>query len=415
MKILHVLHGYPPNVGGVQNLFREVSERLARDYGDAVTVFTTNAYSNYHFWQADPRTMPAGRSVQNGVVVHRFPVWNRLSWLRLNLARVAYKLRLPYHDWARALYNGPIVPGLAQAVAACDADVVVAASFPLLHMHAAQAGARRSGRPLLFFGALHPEDRWGFDRRNIFEAIRRADGYLAATPLEHAFLAEKGVDPAKMNVTGAGVDAAALARADGAAWRQAHGLGAAPLLAFVGQQAAHKGIDTLIAALPRIWAVAPQTHLAIAGKPTAFSAALRRQIAALPQGQAQVHIFDAPAEAEKNGLLAACDVLALPSRHESFGMVLVEAWACGKPVVAAAAGGVPYLVDDGADGLLVPPGDAAALAAALGRLLQDGALRRAMGTAGRRKVMARYSWEAVTARFRAAYQQAAQGGGDGPG
>ncbi len=403
MKLLHVVHGYPPNMGGTQRLFQELSQRLVQTYGDEVTVFTTNAYSNYHFWQEDGRTLPIGTQQMNGVTVRRFPVFNQFSSVRLNLARLLYKLRLPGHDWARTWHNGPIVPGLTQAIAEFEADVVTAAAFPLLHMQNARRGARQSRKPLLYFGALHPEDVWGFDRALIYQSIAEADGFLAATSFETTFLAEKGINPNKITVLGAGVAVEELAKADGRSWRTAHQLADEPIIAFVGQQVAHKGIDTLLQAMPDIWQQLPAARLVIAGKPTSYSQTIRTLLADLPEAQRpHVLLLDSPAEVEKNGLLAACDVLALPSRHESFGMVLAEAWACRKPVVGGRVGGVAALVDDEEDGLLVPVSDAEALAQALLRLLQNPALRHKMGAAGQKKVESRYTWAAVTAVYRQA-------------
>jgi len=403
MKFLHVVHGYPPNMGGTQRLFQELSQRLGQTYEDEVTVFTTNAYSNYHFWQEDDRTMPAGTEQINGVTVRRFPVFNRFSHVRLNLARILYKLRLPGHDWARTWHNGPIVPGLTQAITHFEADVVTASAFPLLHMQNARRGAKKSHKPLLYFGALHPEDVWGFERQLIYQSIAEAAGFLAATSFEKAFLVERGLDPGRITVLGAGVDVDGLAKADGRSWRTFHQLTDEPLIAFVGQQVAHKGIDTLLQAMPRIWQHLPTARLVIAGKPTGYSQTIHAMLAELPPTQQPyVLLLDSPTDAEKNGLLAACDVLALPSRHESFGMVLAEAWACGKPVVGCRVGGVAALVDDNQDGLLVPVGDAEALAQALLRLLQNPSLREEMGAAGKAKVELRYTWEAVTAVYREA-------------
>jgi glycosyltransferase involved in cell wall biosynthesis len=92
-------------------------------------------------------------------------------------------------------------------------------------------------------------------------------------------------------------------------------------------------------------------------------------------------------------MLAASDVFVLPTLSEGLPMSALEAMAAGLPVVAAAVGGVPELVDDGETGLLVPPGRPDALAAALGRLAADRALARRLGAAGRRRAQARFDIE----------------------
>lgn len=99
-------------------------------------------------------------------------------------------------------------------------------------------------------------------------------------------------------------------------------------------------------------------------------------------------------------------VVACPSYREGFGVACAEAMAHGRPVVASAVGGLLDLVEDGETGILVPPGDVAALRAALRRLLDDPALRRRMGDAGRARVRERFSWEAVTEATLAAYRDA---------
>lgn len=100
----------------------------------------------------------------------------------------------------------------------------------------------------------------------------------------------------------------------------------------------------------------------------------------------------------------AADVVVLPSQlQESFGLVLIEAMACGRPVVASNLPGARSVVEDGQDGLLVRPGDAADLAQKLQWLLADARGRREMGMQGRKKVEQTYSWPQVVARLQAVY------------
>ena len=90
---------------------------------------------------------------------------------------------------------------------------------------------------------------------------------------------------------------------------------------------------------------------------------------------------------------AGLDLFAMPSRTDSFGIVFLEAWANGVPVVAAAAGGVPEVVRHGITGLLVPFGDLDRLTGALIALLSEPAQARAMGQAGRSLVERGYTWD----------------------
>ena len=109
---------------------------------------------------------------------------------------------------------------------------------------------------------------------------------------------------------------------------------------------------------------------------------------------------------ELGELLAGAAVVACPSRREGFGLVCAEAMAYGRPVVASSVGGLLDLVRDGETGLLVPPGDPAALRVALERLLDDSALRTRLGAAGRAHVAELCAWDRVTDDLIAVYRLA---------
>lgn len=414
IKILHVVHGYAPAVGGTQWMVQNISERLVADYGDEVTVFTTVAYSNAYF--RDPRqpAMEPGVEQFNGVTIRRFPVFNRLSWLRLNAARVAHKLRLPGEDWLRGLYFGPIVPGLTRAIAASGADVVMASAFPLLHMYYALWGGERAAIPVVLLGALHPADRWCFDRPTIYQAIRRCAAYVAYTSFERDYLQDRGVSPEHVTVIGAGVNPAVFdnesVRAAGLGIRYRYGwANDDPVVAIVGRQAEHKRIDLALAAMRRVWSFAPAARLLIAGARTDYSSQIDAMLAALPPAERdRVTIVEDFDEADKPIIYNACDLLIHPSERESFGVVFLEAWACGRPVIGARVGAIPTVIDEGRDGLLAAYGDVSAWAQAIERLLARPALRTEMGARGKQKVLDRYTWDVVVRRFREVYLGASQ-------
>lgn len=105
-------------------------------------------------------------------------------------------------------------------------------------------------------------------------------------------------------------------------------------------------------------------------------------------------------------LLTALDAFVLPSRHEPFGIVILEAWAAGLPVVASHVGGLQKLVSHESDGLHFPSGDAPALTHALSRIASSPELRHALAAAGHSKMTARYTWKAVNSRLEEIYQLA---------
>lgn len=402
-----MVHGYSPSIGGSQWLAQNISERLVARYQDQVTVFTTVAYNMEYFWRPHEPAMPVGVEHINGVTVRRFPVFNRLNTLRTLLAGGAFRLRLPYNDWLRTIQTGPVIWGMASAIAHSGADVILATAFPLLHMYYALAGARQAGIPLVLLGAIHAADTWGYDRQMMYQAIRRADAYIALTAFERDHLVRRAIQADKIAVIGAGVDADAFARADGRPVRDRYGWGDAPVVAIIAKQVERKRFDTVLEAMRRVWAVYPDVRLLIAGGQTSYSRAIQRHIGSLaPEQQARVTRVNDFAEEDKPALLAACDLFVLPSGYESFGIAFVEAWACNKPVIGARIGAIPSVIDEGRDGLLAAYQDPDDLARAVLELLSDPQRRAQMGQAGRQKVLENYTWDTVTDRVRAVYVRA---------
>jgi glycosyltransferase involved in cell wall biosynthesis len=408
MNVLHVVHGYPPAVGGTEFLFQRISEQLATQYGDHVTVLTTNAYNTGFFVDPGlPAIPPRENEEINGVKIRRFPVNNRIAPRIAVLQRRAFDNSWPFNDVLRTLYHGPISWPMFTAIRRARADVVVASAFPLLHMYYAAWSKRFNHVPLVFCGALHPGDRWSFDRPIIYRTIAACDIYIAYTSFERDFVIAKGVSPDKVRIASPGVDPDLFWAADGMALRRRFGWEDVPVVAFVGQQAAHKGIDTLYHAMRLVWRQLPEARLIVAGGRTIYSPRLDRILESFsPQERERIQHVPNFTEEEKPQIFAACDVFVSPSGHESFGITFVEAWAAGRPVIGCRSGAIPTVIDEWRDGLLVSYKDATQLAAAILELLTDSGLREQMGLRGREKVLAQYTWGVAVGRFRDAYEQA---------
>ena len=407
MRILHVVQGYTPAIGGTERVIQILSEKLVERYADQVTVYTTIGYNCEIFWRRDQPALPAGITTINGVTVRRFPVFNYLNRLRLFLAGSTYQLHLPYNDYFRLFYNGPLIPSLTREIARAGAEVVAASSFPLMHMIYAVNGARRTRTPVILIGGIHSADAWGFDSPLIYRTMRKADRAVAYTTFERDFLIAKGVPAEQISVIGLGVEPAAFVEASGAALRQEYSWGDDPVVAYIGQQVEHKGIDTLLAAMRHVWPEYPAARLLIAGSRTTYTAILEALINQLPpEWRSRVSHIHNFAEAVKPDLFAACDIFTYPSAYESFGLTLLEAWAAGRPVVACREGAPGSIVTPEQDGLLVKYHDPVELAHALKTLLASPEWRKQMGAAGQKKVLTEYTWDIVADRFRAVYEQA---------
>lgn len=170
-------------------------------------------------------------------------------------------------------------------------------------------------------------------------------------------------------------------------------------LVFVGRLEQRKGIDILLAALREVLPEHPTLHVDIVGNDhlegpdgLTYRSAWSRQSTG-EDYQSRVRFHGEVDEVKLRGFYRAADIFAAPSRFESFGLVLLEGMMYAKPVVGCRSGGMPEVVEDGVTGLLALPGDVESLAATLGRLAKDAALRERLGAAARARYEAEFTPE----------------------
>jgi phosphatidylinositol alpha-1,6-mannosyltransferase len=184
-------------------------------------------------------------------------------------------------------------------------------------------------------------------------------------------------------------------------------------LVTVARLQRHKGVDTVIAALPSILTRAPEVRYAVAGTGPDHERLVR--LAAKLGVAERVHFLGSVADQDLPGFYNLASVYVGASRRseglgvEGFGISLVEASACGRPIVAGNSGGIPDAVRDGETGVLVPPEDPEAFAGAICRLLADPARAQQIGANGRRAVETYFNWDRVVRDLRALESQAVSG------
>jgi glycosyltransferase involved in cell wall biosynthesis len=178
----------------------------------------------------------------------------------------------------------------------------------------------------------------------------------------------------------------------------------APLVVHVGNIRPHKGHANLVAAVPHLLATHPDvTVVSIGGEKHAGDLARVRALADDAEVSGGLRFLGRRPDALD--FIAAADVFVDPADFEGLPVAVLEAMALARPVVATAVGGVPGLVHDGDTGLLVPPGDPAALAAAIARVLDDPDLGSSLGAAGAKLVEAEYSLEAMVRQIESIYDE----------
>ena len=232
---------------------------------------------------------------------------------------------------------------------------------------------------------------------------RRAHRVIASCPDEAAELIRLGVPVRPIETVPSGVDTALFCPDGPEALRTD-----APRLLVLGRLVRRKGIDETVAAL----AAVPGAELVVAGgsdDPDRDPDVARLRSLADRMGVAdRVRFAGAVRRDAVPGLLRSADVVVCAPWYEPFGIVPLEAMACGRPVVATRVGGLADTVVHGHTGMHVPPHDPAALAAALRDLLADPARRAGMGAAGRSRAVEGYGWDRVAGRVARVHRHAVQ-------
>jgi len=350
IRVVHVYKDFHPVPGGIEGHIRDLTVRL-RQLGVDVSVLVTSPdrTTRRETWFGVPVTR-AARMAHLASTPVSLALFRELWRTSADI----YHLHFPYPVGELAYLLRP----RGRLVITYHSDIV------------RQRTLLRLYRPLLG------------------RVLARADAILVTSPQYLAsspFL--QAVGP-KCRVVPLGMDAGRFASVEPAAvdaWRAKLGQ---PLILFVGRFRYYKGLDYLIAALRLV----PDARLALVGSGPE-EARLRRLVGEYGLESRVIFVGDVP-DGELPAVYRAADVYVLPAseRSEAFGVSLLEAMAAGLPVVSTELGtGTSYVNRHGETGLVVPPRDPAALAAAITELLADPERRRAMGAAGRRRVEAEFT------------------------
>jgi len=213
-----------------------------------------------------------------------------------------------------------------------------------------------------------------------------------------------GADPERIELVPPGVDHAFFSPGDRVGARAGLGLDDRPTMLFVGRIQPLKGLTVAVEALSLVQR--SDSRLVVVGGPSGSDGdaefdRVKGLVADLGLTERVTFVDPQPHHALST-LYRSADVVVVPSRSESFGLVALEAAACGVPVVAAAVGGLRSLVDDGRTGFLVDGTDPAAMAARVDELFADPELADRMGSAGSTRA-SDYSWAVTAGRLRRLY------------
>jgi glycogen(starch) synthase len=359
-------------IGGMQNHTAELTRALDRR-GVAQTVVTTRPPTAPHF----QRLGDHARVIRLGLPVRRF---RQLYGLQAAIVApvLASRADLVHVHLGEDL---AVLPVGAAAARLHRLPLVLTVHTSLRHTLAVSdlrsAVLKTLGGPI---------ERWG---------ERSAEAVVVITPRLCRLLLSDGVDEDRVHVIPPGVNPSLF---DGPFEDPFAGVGR-PRVLFVGRLAPQKGVRNLVAAAGLLEDPSAQVLLVGDGPERP---ALEREAQRTGVGD-RLHFLGFVAHDRLPAVLAHADLLVLPSLYEELGTVLLEAMQAGLPIVASKTGGIPDVIEDGVNGLLVPPGEPELLARAIDRLLADRGLAYRLSE-GARERGKDYDWEVLAERVLAVYR-----------
>jgi glycosyltransferase involved in cell wall biosynthesis len=403
MRIAHFIQRYPPALGGSEAYFARLSRHFTTE-GDDVTVFTSIALELEAFWNRHARCVPEGIAYEDGITVRRYGLW------RCPARRYLLKMLSlwPHRLWqCMTVPCNPICPAMWRDCGeeSLRFDAIHASAFPYgWPIACALRLARRIGAPFLLTPFLHlgnpndPRDRTrlGYLSPALRWLLWQADGVFVQTPSEQDAVLSLGLPAHRVHLQGLGVDPAECTGGDREGTRrQWHANADTTVVGHLGNNSHEKGTIDLLLAIEQLWQRGRAVQVVLAGPEMPNFRRFWHEFARRnPERAASCIVRLGPlSEAQKRDFFAGIDVFALPSRSDSFGLVLLEAWANGVPNVAYRAGGITDVVRDEHDGFLVPCGDVPQLAEMLARLHADATLRQRLGSSGRGRLARDYCWQ----------------------
>jgi glycosyltransferase involved in cell wall biosynthesis len=419
MRIAHFVQRYPPALGGSEAYFARLSRYLAAA-DEQVSVFTTTALDLEAFWSPRGRCLEPGITQEDGVRVHRYGLcrWFGRRYLLKALSLVPHRfwqcLTLPCNPIAWRMWTGAAgwhsrgtphnwsnqdAPHDWHSRGTHSFDVVHATAFPYAWPIACGLRlARRLRVPFVLTPFLHlgnPEDPHDRTRQvylspALLMLIRAADIVFVQTGVERDALRNTGIPERKLVRLGMGVDVEECSGGHRESVRRAWGVNAGEVVVgHLANNSVEKGTVDLLRAADHLWQQGRRFHLVLAGPEMPNFQRFWESYG--PVGR--VRRLGVLTEQQKRDFFAGIDLFALPSRSDSFGLVLLEAWANRIPNVAYRAGGVAEVIRHNLDGLLVRCGAVEELAEAIGQLIEHEEHRRRLGQAGFDRLRHEFCWQ----------------------
>jgi glycosyltransferase involved in cell wall biosynthesis len=403
MRMVHVIQRYPPAVGGSETWCREVCRYLAQK-GHRIRVLTLNINREEEF-SREP--FDQERTIAFGRMMLDHGVWVRRYRRSLPIPVISFFVyRLLFNKLFNFYFAGPhsveMYGRMWREIRA--ADVVFLHTLPYSHNYIAFALARLLGKKTIIIPHFHPNHPH-YERKSHYWLLTSCDAVITVSDFEKRYLESRSVPTNKLFVTGNAIHPEEFFPEDlegfKARLQVKYSLNSDDrLIVFIGRKTKYKGVGHLIHAVKDLMGRL-SIRLFLVGPAFEWYHDLYNTLSV--EEKTRIIEMGVLSHQEKVNLLHLSDLLVLPSQYEAFGIVFLEAWICGTPVLGTTEGAIPTVV--GEEGFLCPFGDEQSLKETIIEALRDKERLKKMGAKGKAKVMERYTWGRIGAQVQAIVEE----------
>ncbi len=400
MKILHLIHRTWPYHGGAERYV--IEHALAgKRWGHESVICSTDAWDMSWLVSRSGQHIQRRIDIWNGIEIVRFPVVHPPLQ---NLFRALLR-RISPCGQDRYFYPNPFLPSLHRWLSQDRGFEFIHANAMPLMLYEGWYHSRKTGSGLV----VVPHANAGEKFRRV-SALHYYDGcqkkiflesnfVVAQSNFEKEIFTEIGVPSERIHVSGSGIEPEEFAKSNPSAALERLGV-KSPVVLSLTAHCTDRGTEHIIEACRNLLKRERKFTLVLAGpflEDAEENLSSEKDLA--DEFGENLVITGYIGKEDRIDLIAAADIVLLPSRLDCFGIVILEAWVSGKPVIGCWTGGMPNIIEDGENGFLVSWGDVATLTDRIGVLLKNPQLRDSMGGKGRKMVLSTRTWDAVTDRF----------------
>ena len=373
MKILFVIQRYHPVIGGSEIFAKNFVDYLSQRH--QVTVYTTFVKNIKALWNKD-----ISKLSETTPLDYPLKRYDNLTPQEIKFDNAVEKLSLVTN------HPGPFLPKLWEdlVLKKIDFDLIITTAFPYDHIIPTFVACKKWKIPIIIIPLIHQEFPHLYLTGMRLNMLSQSDAIVTLSPSEKTLLENKGIDSKKIFIIKPGINPPQENLSNNK-FRNNNSIPSdAKVVLFVGSKSKMKGIYTLIESMKIIWKHEPKTILLTIGPNSKeFEKYLSQQ-----KNDVRKKILDLGLVEEKQKQMAyeACDIVALPSESESFGLVFLEAWSYSKPVIGCKFSSTFDVIDNEENGLLVEFGNKDQLSQVIIRLLKNPELAKKFGMKGKQKL-----------------------------